>query len=88
MVDGFRSTEPIESRTNGLSDRDGNNMLVGRLLFGDGQTRGLAALYVWGLIRYLVGSADFVYTPDLERVFESLMQIPTIFGAGKPVDAA
>ena len=50
VTSGFKWDEPIRSRTFNLSaDADGFEMVTARLLFGDGQARGLAVRLAWQL---------------------------------------
>ncbi len=51
VTSGFKRDEPIRSRTFNLSaDGDGEDVVTSRLLFGDGQARGLAVRLAWQLI--------------------------------------
>ena len=79
MLNGFKSDEPIQSRTNDLSDWNGTDLLKGRLLFGDGQARGLAAWFAWHILKEHILSEGFLPTPGVERVFRSLLKIPVAF---------
>ena len=78
---GYDRGEPIQSRSNDLSDWDGSGLLLGRLLFGDGQSRGLAVLMAWKVMMEWIDDSKFLTSPGLERVFRTLLQIPAVFEA-------
>lgn len=83
MLNGFDNAEPIQSRTLDLSDRDGNGLLLNRLLFGDGQSRGQAVLFAWTILLEWVNDPNFYPSPNATRVFRSLLQIPAVFEGRK-----
>ena len=78
VTSGYKRDEPIRSRTFDLSSSDG--VLTRKLLFGDGQARGLAARLAWQLLRtHFRKSPESVGDPDDMRIMESLLHIPTAF---------
>ncbi len=83
ILNGFDSAEPIQSRTVDLSDWDGSGLLLNRLLFGDGQSRGLGVWFAWNVMMEWINHPDFIPSPGLERVFRTLLQVPVVFEAKK-----
>ena len=83
MLNGYHSSEPIQSRTSDLSDKDGTGLLLNRLHFGDGQSRGLGAWLAWNVMMEWVNDKNFIPSPNLDRVFRSLLQVPAVFEARK-----
>jgi len=83
MLNGYDLSEPILSRSNDLGDRDGSGVLLHRLLFGDGMCRGLAVLFAFNLILEWVNDDKFAPSPNMDRVFRSLMRVPVAFEARK-----
>ena len=79
ILNGFNQAEPINSRTNDLSDWDGSNILLNRLLFGDGQARGLAVRFAWSILQQHILKDAFQPSPAAERVFRSLIAVPVVF---------
>ena len=80
---GFREDEPVNARTLDLTAEDG--VLAGKLLFGDGQARGLAARLAFQLILGQVRQSNrqLIGNPEIMRIMQSLIQIPTVFaGSG------
>ena len=54
--------------------------MTARLLFGDGQARGLAVRLAWQLIlNYFREHPDQMGEPKAVRVMQSLLDIPTVF---------
>ncbi len=75
---GFKPDEPIRSRTFDLSSGDG--VLAGKLLFGDGQARGLAARLAWQFVlMFFRSNQHLIGEPEAMRVVQSLLCIPTVF---------
>ena len=83
ILNGYDQAEPIQSRTCDLSDHDGSGLLVDRLLFGDGQARGVAVRFAWKLMTDWLESSEFFPSPAMERVFRSLLQVPAVFDTSK-----
>ena len=79
ILNGFNLAEPIQSRTNDLSDWDGSNLLLARLLFGDGQARGLGVRFAWSLLLDHIKDDSFQPSPATARVFRSLIAVPVVF---------
>ena len=77
---GFHEDEPICARTFDLSASP-NDLVVNRLMFGDGQARGLAAKLVWHLILNHLRSASNTSPamPCVGLIIRSLIHIPTVF---------
>jgi hypothetical protein len=75
---GFKRDEPIKSRTFDLSSTNG--VLAGKLLFGDGQARGLAARLAWQVIimQFRQNPHD-IGEPTAMEVMQSMLMIPTVF---------
>jgi hypothetical protein len=82
VITGFRQSDPLTSRTLDLSPRAGEgggpDILSGRLLFGDGSARGLAAFLVWQLL-WKKGTNLPTGDAALVGVVESLVAMPTVF---------
>ena len=77
---GFKQDEPIRSRTFDLSGDDDHGLVIARLLFGDGQARGLAVRLAWQLIlHHFCEHPDHMGEPEAVRVMQSLLNIPTVF---------
>ena len=59
-------------------------VLAGKLLFGDGQARGLAARLAFHfLMKFVRTSQDSLMgDPEVMRIMQSLRQIPTVVEAG------
>ena len=75
---GFKRDEPIRSRTFDLSSTDG--VLAGKLLFGDGQARGLAARLAWQvIIMHFRQNLHDIGEPTAMEVMQSMLMIPTVF---------
>ena len=76
---GYCQDEPISSHKFDLSAPDG--ILAGKLLFGDGQARGLAVRLAFQfLVNLLRQSQDSLCgDPELMRVMEGLIKVPTVF---------
>ena len=68
ITTGYRQDEPINCRTSDLTALDG--VLAGKLLFGDGQARGLAArLAVHFLLHTVRASQDSrMGDPEIMRI--------------------
>ena len=79
ILNGFNQAEPVNSRTNDLSDWDGSNLLLDRLHFGDGQARGLAVRFAWSLLLQYISDPSFQPSPATARVFRSLIAVPVLF---------
>ena len=81
VTTGYRQDEPINSRTFDLTAADG--VLAGKLLFGDGQARGLAARLAFQFVLNAVRqSSDGLWgDPEVMRIMQSLIQIPTVFAS-------
>jgi hypothetical protein len=79
VTTGYCQNEPISSRTYDLSAPDG--ILAGKLLFGDGQARGLAVRLAFQFLVNLVRqSQDSLFgDPELMRIMMGLIQVPTVF---------
>ncbi len=78
---GFHDDEPIRARSFDLSGPPAAPVL-NRLLFGDGQARGLAAKLAWSLVLKRARADPTGIAPGmpcLRRVLGSLMAIPTVF---------
>ena len=76
---GFKRDEPILSRSFDLRSDDG--VLAAKLLFGDGQARGLAARLAWQFLLNLMRSRgdQLMGDPEIMRIMQSLLFIPTVF---------
>jgi hypothetical protein len=75
---GFKRDEPIRSRTFDLSSTNG--VLAGKLLFGDGQARGLAARLAWQvIIMHFRQNPHDIGEPTAMEVMQSMLMIPTVF---------
>ena len=79
---GYRLDEPINCRTSDLTASDG--VLAGKLLFGDGQARGLAArLAFHSLLNTVRTSQDSLMgDPEIMRIMQGLLLIPTVISTG------
>ena len=79
VTSGYREDEPINSRTLDLTAADG--VLARKLLFGDGQARGLAARLVFQLVLNAVRQSQdsLMGDPEVMRIMRGLIQIPTVF---------
>ena len=79
VTSGYREDEPINSRTLDLTVADG--VLARKLLFGDGQARGLAARLAFQLVlNEMRQSQDSLMgDPEVMRIMQGLIQIPTVF---------
>ena len=79
VTSGYRQDEPINSRTFDLTAGDG--ILAAKLLFGDGQARGLAARLAdqFLLNRARQTQDEIMGDPELMRIMQSVIQIPTVF---------
>jgi hypothetical protein len=76
---GYRQDEPINSRTFDLSAPD--VIPAGKLLFGDGQARGLAVRLAFQFLVNLVRQSQdsLIGDPELMRIMQGLIQVPTVF---------
>ena len=81
VTTGYCQDEPINSRTFDLSAPDG--ILAGKLLFGDGQARGLAVRlafqFLVNLVRHLPCGLINWSQAKLMRIMQGLIQVPTVF---------
>jgi hypothetical protein len=79
VTTGYCQGEPISSRTFDLSAPDG--ILAGMLLFGDGQDRGLAVRLAFQFLVNLARQSQYSLfgDPELMRIMEGLIQVPTVF---------
>ena len=79
VTTGYCQYEPVSSRTFDLSAPDG--ILAGKLLFGDGQARGLSVRLAFQFLANLVRqSQDSLFGgPELMRIMEGIIQVPTVF---------
>ena len=79
VTTGYCQDEPINSRTFDLSAPDG--ILAGKLLFGDGQARGLAVRLACQLLVNLVRQSPcgLICDTELMRIMQGLIQVPTVF---------
>ncbi len=79
VTTGYRQDEPINSRTFDLTAPEG--VLAAKLLFGDGQARGLAARLAFQFVLNAVRHSQdsLMGDPELMRIMQSLIQIPTVF---------
>ena len=79
VTTGYCLDEPISSRTFDLSAPHG--ILAGKLLFGDGQARGLALRLAFQFLVNLVRQPQDSLFGDatLMRIMEGLIQVPTVF---------
>ena len=61
--------------------RAADGVLAGKLLFGDGQARGLAACSAWQFLLNLMRSSGDVLMgdPEMMRIMQNLLFIPTVF---------
>ena len=89
VTTGYRQDEPIKSRTFDLTAPDG--ILAGKLLFGDGQARGLAVRLAFHFLVNGVRQAPdgLIGDSELIRIMQGLIQVPTVFtkyGEGSPAD--
>ena len=74
---GYKRGEPIRSRAFDLSSSIG--VLAAKLLFGDGQARGLAARLAWQfLLTHFCKNLESIGDPEAMRIMESLLHIPTV----------
>ena len=78
VTTGYCQGEPISSCTFDLSAPDG--VVVGQLLFGDGQARGLAVrLACQFLVNLARQSQDSLCgDPEFMRIMEGLIHVPTV----------
>ena len=75
---GYKRDELIRSRTFDLSSNDG--ILAAKLLFGDGQARGLSARLAWQfLIMHFRNAPNMIGEPMSMHIMESLLNIPSVF---------
>ena len=79
VTTGYCQDEPINSRTFDLSAPDG--ILAGKLLFGDGQARGLAVRLAFQFLVNLVRQSPcgLIGDTELMRIMQGLIQVPTVF---------
>ena len=79
VTTGYRQDEPINSRTFDLSAPDG--ILAGKLLFGDGQARGISVRLASQFLVNLECQSQYCLfrDPELMRIMEGLIQVPTVF---------
>ena len=78
VTSGFKRDEPIRSRTFDLRAED--KVLAAKLMFGDGQARGLAARLAWQMIlNHFRSHPDQVGDAEASRVMQSLLLIPAVF---------
>ena len=79
VTTGYCQDEPVNSCTLDLSAPD--RTLVGKLLFGDGQARGLAVRLAFQCLVNLVRQSPYSLfdDPELMRIMEGLIQVPTVF---------
>ena len=79
VTTGYCQDGPISSRTLDLRAPDG--ILVGKLLFGDVQARGLAVRLAYQFLVNLVRQLqDSLFgDPELMRIMEAIIQVPTVF---------
>ena len=73
VTTGYCRDEPISSRTFDLSAPDG--ALAGKLLLGDGQTRGLAVRLAFQFLVNLARQPQYslIGDPELMRIMEGLI---------------
>ena len=73
---------PISCRTSDLTALDG--VLAGKLLFGDGQARGLAARLAFHFLLNTVRTSQdsLMGDPEIMRIMQGLIQIPTVISTG------
>ena len=79
VTTAYCQDEPFNSRTFDLSAPDG--ILAGKLLFGDGQARGLAVRLAFQFLVNLVRQSPCGLIGDtkLLRIMQGLIQVPTVF---------
>ena len=79
VTTGDCQDEPTNSRTFDLSAPGG--ILSGKLLFGDGEAHGLAVRLAFQFLVDLVcqSQASLIGGPELMRIMEGLIQVPTVF---------
>ena len=82
ITSGYRQDEPINCRTSDLTALDG--VLAGKLLFGDGQARGLAARLAFHLLLITVRASQdsLMGDPEIMRIMQGLILIPTVVSTG------
>ena len=82
ITTGYRQDEPINCRTSDLTALDG--VLAGKLLFGDGQARGLAARLAFHILMKTVreSQASLMGDPEIMRIMQGLLSIPTVVSTG------
>ena len=82
ITSGYRQDEPINCRTSDLTALDG--VLAGKLLFGDGQARGLAARLAFHFLMNTVRTSQdsLMGDPEIMRIMQGLILIPTVISTG------
>ena len=82
ITSGYRQDEPINCRTSDLTALDG--VLAGKLLFGDGQARGLAARLAFHFLLNTVRTSQdsLMGDPEIMRIMQGLLLIPTVISTG------
>ena len=82
ITSGYRQDEPINCRTSDLTALDG--VLAGKLLFGDGQARGLAARLAFHFLLNTVRTSQdsLMGDPEIMRIMQGLILIPTVISTG------
>ena len=82
ITSGYRQDEPINCRTSDLTALDG--VLAGKLLFGDGQARGLAARLAFHFLLNTVRTSQdsLMGDPEIMRIMQGLILIPTVVSTG------
>ena len=88
LAGGYKGDEPIRSRTFDLTSSDG--ILAAKLLFGDGQARGLSARLAFQLLAvHFRSQPDLIGDPTAMQIMQSLLNLPTVFepsGDNSPED--
>lgn len=79
VTTGHRQDEPAHSRTLVLSAPDG--VLAAKLLFSDGQARGLAVCLTFKFLLNGVRQSpqDLMGDPELMQIMQRLIKTPTVF---------
>ena len=78
IASGYKCDEPIRSRAFDLSSHDG--ILAAKLLFGDGQARGLSVRLAWQLVlMHFRNTPGLIGEPTSMQIMQSLLNMPTVF---------
>ena len=78
VAGGYNRGEPIRPHTFDLRALDG--ILAAKLLFGDGQARGLSARLAWRtLLVHSRANPELIGEPMSMQIMQSLLNIPTVF---------